>query len=82
MSISEMLSQSLTLTLLGMAVVFSFLIILVFSIMITSKVISKLGLDKEEIVATGAGATASVSQNNAVIAAIAAAVHDKQNTNT
>lgn len=81
MTISEMLSQSLILTLLGMAVVFSFLIILIFCITIMSKIIGKTKAGKEEdLTGTSAGAGVPVSQNNAIIAAIAAAVHEKQNS--
>lgn len=81
MTISEMLSQSLILTLLGMAVVFTFLIILIFCITIMSKIIGKTKAGKEdETIGQSAGAGASVTQNNAIIAAIAAAVHGKQNS--
>ena len=80
MTISEMLGQSLILTLLGMAVVFSFLIILIFCISIMSKIIGKTKAGKEvEMIGASAG-TRPVTQNNAIIAAIAAAVHDKQNS--
>ena len=81
MTISEMLSQSLILTLLGMAVVFSFLTILIFCISIMSKIIGKTKAGKEELMTgTSTGARVPVTQNNAIIAAIAAAVHGKQNS--
>ncbi len=72
-----MLSQSGILTLLGMGVVFSFLVILIICISLSSKLIRALKLDKEEEQsATGTAAPAG-AQNNAVIAAIAAAVRQK-----
>ncbi|OJF76930.1 MAG: sodium pump decarboxylase subunit gamma [Treponema sp. CETP13] len=81
MTISEMLGQSLILTLLGMAVVFTFLIILIFCITIMSKIIGKTKAGKEDITTgTSTGASASATQNNAIIAAIAAAVREKQNS--
>ena len=48
MTISEMLSQSGILTLLGMGVVFSFLIIMIFAMTGLHAVIHALGWDKEE----------------------------------
>ena len=76
MTVMEMLGQSAILTLLGMGVVFLFLIILVVCISLSSKLIKALKLDKEETGAAGIQSTAS-AQNNAVIAAIAAAVRQK-----
>ena len=78
MTITQMLGQSLILTLLGMGVVFTFLIIMIVFMTISSKIIKALKLDKEEAPSMGAAATNGNAQNNAVIAAIAAAVHDKQ----
>ena len=78
MTITQMLGQSLILTLLGMGVVFTFLIIMIVFMTISSKLIKALKLDKEEAPSMGAAATNGNAQNNAVIAAIAAAVHDKQ----
>jgi len=81
MTISEMLSQSLILTLLGMAVVFFFLIILIFCISIMSKIIGRTKAEKnEEMIVSSAGTKVPVTQNNAIIAAIATAVHNKQNS--
>jgi oxaloacetate decarboxylase gamma subunit len=57
MTIVEMLEQSGTLTLLGMAVVFGFLIIMIISITLAGKVIHALGLDKD----VGAPAKTAVS---------------------
>lgn len=82
MTISEMLSQSGILTLLGMGVVFSFLIIMIFAMTGLHAVIHALGWDKEEkkdAPATPAASNAAVSADNgAIIAAIAAAVHEKE----
>lgn len=79
MTISEMLSQSGILTLLGMGVVFSFLIIMIFAMTGLHAVIHALGWDKEEKKdAPAAPAAASAADNGAIIAAIAAAVHEKE----
>ncbi len=83
MTISEMLSQSGLLTLLGMAVVFSFLIIMILAMCLLHKVVHALHLDKDK----KAEATKSVSaapvaspvvDNGAIVAAIAAAVKERQ----
>ena len=79
MTISEMLSQSGILTLLGMGVVFSFLIIMIFAMTGLHAVIHVLGWDKEEKKdAPAAPAAAPAADNGAIIAAIAAAVHEKE----
>ena len=49
MTITQMLGQSLILTGLGMGVVFSFLIIMICCMSLSSKVIKALKLDKEEV---------------------------------
>ena len=80
MTITEMLGQSGLLTLLGMCVVFSFIIILIICMTILKAVIHALKLDKETPADTPKVSTpvASASGNDgAIIAAIAAAVHDK-----
>ena len=77
MTITQMLGQSLILTGLGMGVVFSFLIIMICCMSLSSKVIKVLKLDKEDA-PKGAAAPAANAQDNAIVAAIAAAVHDKQ----
>ena len=79
MTIVEMLGQSALLTGLGMGVVFGFLIILIIFMTITSKVIKALGLDKDTPKATAGNASAAPAQNNnAVVAAIAAALREKE----
>lgn len=79
MTITEMIGQSGILTLLGIGVVFLFLIILVFAMHLLHAVVHALKLDKEEPVKKNAAqaASASSAQDNAVIAAIAAAAHEK-----
>lgn len=76
MTIIEMLGQSGLLTLLGMCVVFSFIIILIVCMKLLQVFVHALKLDKEPTVEAP---KASVAKDDvAVIAAIAAAVHDKQ----
>jgi len=75
MTIFDMLEQSGNLTLLGMGVVFSFLIILVVSISCVGKIIKNLGLDKDLKSAVPA-ASRPAGNNDAVTAAIGAAVSD------
>ena len=48
MTIIEMLEQSGVLTILGMAVVFSFLWIMIICVSLTGKLIRALGLDREK----------------------------------
>ena len=77
MTITQMLSQSLILTLLGMSVVFSFLIILIVFVSLTAKVIKALKLDQDKTTDSAIPATNS-AQKNKVVAAIAAALREKQ----
>lgn len=80
MTIVDMLGQSGLLTLLGMGVVFGFLIIMIFFMSLSAKIIKGLNLDKESSDTQVASAPkAAVSNDNAVVAAIAAAVREKQN---
>ncbi len=78
MTITQMLSQSLILTLLGMSVVFAFLVVLIAFMNITAKVIKALKLDQDETPDTATPTTNS-TQKNKVVAAIAAALREKQN---
>ena len=86
MTISQMLVQSGILTLLGLGVVFSFLIILILSMKLLHVILHALRLDKDESqqsvptasASTGSVPTAPAADKGAVIAAIAAAVHEKQ----
>lgn len=78
MTINDMLGQSALLTLLGMSVVFGFLIIMIIFMTITAKIIKKLGLDKDAAPAKGSGAKKAPAQNTAaVVAAIATAAREK-----
>ena len=86
MTISEMLQQSGLLTLLGMAVVFSFIIVMILCMNLLRVIVHALKLDKDEV-KPAAGKTASVPvkqtsapvvDTGAVIAAIAAAVKEKE----
>ncbi len=80
MTIVDMLGQSGLLTLLGMGVVFGFLIIMIIFVSLSTKVIKALGLDKDKGTAKGAAAkpVAKAQNNNAVVAAIAAAAREKK----
>lgn len=82
MTISQMLEQSGILTLLGMGVVFSFLIIMILAMYALHALLHALKLDREEKKETTATTSANVApqpsaDNGAIIAAIAAAVHEK-----
>jgi oxaloacetate decarboxylase gamma subunit len=81
MTIAEMLGQSGVLTLLGMGMVFGFLIIMIIAVTVTGKVIRALGVDKD---AAGpkvpAGAPAAKAGGAAVTAAISAAVNEYRKT--
>jgi len=72
MTIDVMLEQSGVLTLLGMSVVFSFLIILIFAITGVGKIINALKLNKD--LATSALVAAPSVSANAVSAAVTTAV--------
>ena len=89
MTISQMLGQSGLLTLLGMGVVFAFLIILILCMHLLHSVLHALKLDKIEN-NSKSKSTAPVSQpaqtvsipatnNDAIVAAIAAAVRHRNN---
>ena len=85
MTISEMLGQSGLLTLLGMCVVFGFLIILIFCMKLLHAVVHALKLDKGAAATTKpktsffsfSAAKPAVDQG-AIIAAIVAAIHEKE----
>lgn len=89
MTIFEMLGQSGVLTLLGMGVVFGFLVILVICVSIMGKIISALGLDKSAGAPAVSGAaspqvsapSSSAAKSTAVTAAIVAAVTEYQKDN-
>ena len=82
MTIEVMLEQSGVLTLLGMSVVFAFLIILIFAISLVGKLINALKLNKELMPqALAAAPSASAVSAGAVTAAISAAVNEYRKSN-
>jgi oxaloacetate decarboxylase gamma subunit len=80
MTIEVMLEQSGVLTILGMSVVFSFLIILIFAITGVGKIINSLKLNKDLAPQTLAASVSAVSAG-AVTAAISAAVNEYRKSN-
>ena len=74
MKIMEMLGQSGVLTLLGMGMVFGFLLILIISVTIMGKVIHVLGFDKDLGAPAPSSGGVSPAKTGAVAAAITAAV--------
>jgi oxaloacetate decarboxylase gamma subunit len=81
MTIADMLGQSGVLTLLGMGIVFGFLVILIVCVTLTGKLIHALGADKDLQQAPKAAAgTPGGTGNAAVTAAISAAVNEYQKT--
>jgi len=81
MTIIEMLGQSGVLTVLGMGIVFSFLVILVVCVTIMGKIIQALGLNKETLSPGTSGPAISASTAPAITAAITAAVTEYQKGN-
>lgn len=79
MTINEMLGQSGLLTLLGMCVVFSFIIIMIICMKLLQLTVHALKLDKEEPAKTSSSSSAANSDNTAIVAAIAAAIKTKEN---
>jgi oxaloacetate decarboxylase gamma subunit len=75
-----MLEQSGVLTLLGMGIVFSFLVILVIAVSLAGKFFHAVGADKDIQPAAAGGAAPSGTGNAAVTAAISAAVNEYQKT--
>lgn len=81
MTIGSMLGQSAILTLLGMCVVFSFLIILIGAMNLLRIAVKAFKLDKEDSNSTAlpsAGAVNTGVDQNAVVAAIAVALKEKK----
>ncbi|AEF81038.1 OadG family protein [Leadbettera azotonutricia] len=82
MTIVDMLEQSGVLTLLGMGIVFSFLVILIVAVSLVGKLIHAIGADKD-VNAPSAGtgySPSSAVKTTAVAAAITAAVTEYQAT--
>ncbi len=79
MTIPEMISQSGMLTVLGMGVVFSFLIILIVFMKLVETLVRVTGMDQEAGNASKAASpAASAGNDTSIVAAIAAAVKEKQ----
>ncbi|MDR1096245.1 MAG: OadG family protein [Spirochaetaceae bacterium] len=79
MTIAEMLGQSGMMAVIGMGIVFAFLVILVFIVSLTGKIIRALGLDKDVQAETaGRGPSPAAVNQTAVVAAIGAAVTQYQ----
>jgi oxaloacetate decarboxylase gamma subunit len=84
MTIVGMLGQSSVLTLLGMGVVFGFLIIMVIAISLSGKLIHALGADKD-VMAPAKKAppqSGSSAADGAVTAAISASVNEYRKKNS
>jgi oxaloacetate decarboxylase gamma subunit len=82
MTIVDMLEQSGVLTLLGMGVVFAFLIIMVICVTLVGKFIHAIGADKDVIQQAQPASPAGAAKATAVAAAITAAVSEYQKSNT
>jgi oxaloacetate decarboxylase gamma subunit len=83
MTIAEMLGQSGKLSLIGMGIVFLFLVVLVVTITLVGKVIHAFGLDKETgAQAKTAGRGPVAASQTAIVAAIGAAVNQYQKDNS
>jgi oxaloacetate decarboxylase (Na+ extruding) subunit gamma len=79
MTIGEMFGQSGILALLGMGVVFGFLVILVVSMSIIAKMISAFGWEKAEVRTASVEAGGSRANDEETVAASTAAVlHHKK----
>ncbi|MDR0495867.1 MAG: OadG family protein [Treponema sp.] len=82
MTIVEMLDQSGVLTLLGMGIVFGFLVIMVITITLAGKIIHALGLDRDTVgLKTSPAVSANMGNKGQVTAAISAAVNEYRKTN-
>lgn len=64
-------SNSIVVLLVGMSIVFSFLVILVLTVRLMSVIVMKLGLDKEPVATTASGG--NVKKGN-LVAVISAAI--------
>ncbi|MDR1144159.1 MAG: OadG family protein [Spirochaetaceae bacterium] len=80
MTIADMLGQSGVLSLLGMGVVFGFLIVMVIAVTMTGKVIHALGADKDIARSAPPAGAGGAAQITAVTAAITAAVAEYRKT--
>lgn len=91
MTISEMIGQSGLLTLLGLGVVFAFIIILIVCMKLLHAAVHALKLDKDDsksteqkkpaarsVAASAVTAVKPAVDTNAIVAAIAAAIREKE----
>ena len=79
MTIPEMFVQSTALAVVGMTMVFGFLVIMVFSVTLTGKIIHAIGADKD--VQPSSQASAPAVDAGAVTAVISAAVTEHRKNN-
>lgn len=79
MTINEMLGQSGLLTLLGMCVVFSFIIILILCMKLLQFIVHAFKLDVKSSEENSSTVTNSNSDDKSIIAAIATAIKNKGN---
>ena len=86
MTILDMLEQSGVLTLLGMGVVFGFLVIVVICVSAMGKVVHALGADKDvgapQTAVSPSSQAGGAAKNTGVIAAITAAVNEYRKNNS
>jgi oxaloacetate decarboxylase gamma subunit len=83
MTIAQMLGQSGMMAVIGMGIVFSFLVLLIIAVSLTGKIIHALGLDKDvQAVPAGRGPSPAAVNQTAVVAAIGAAVTQYQKDNS
>jgi oxaloacetate decarboxylase gamma subunit len=84
MTIVEMLGQSGVLTLLGLGIVFGFLIVLIISVTFMGKMVRSFGADKDvnasQAGASGSSSAGGAAKASAVTAAITVAVSEYRKT--
>ena len=78
MTIMDMLSQSGVLTVLGMGIVFGFLLIMVIAVTLMGKVVRALGADKDVTQPSRPVTGVAPAKSTAVAAAITAAITEYQ----
>jgi oxaloacetate decarboxylase gamma subunit len=74
MTITEMLGQSGRMAVIGVGIVFFFLITLIVTVSLMGKVIRLLGLDAEKAAVKSPGTSIGATNQAAIVAAIGAAV--------
>ena len=81
MTIMDMLGQSGVLAVLGMSVVFGFLVIMIISVTVVGKIMQAGGKGAEIPSAAGSSVPAKAGDNASVTAAISAAVNEYRKSN-